>query len=53
MERMIVLQNMQICLEHILLDGLSISEALKIQDGPSEVVLEVCFGVGFIWSFKI
>uniref|UniRef100_A0A0R3RXZ1 HTH psq-type domain-containing protein n=1 Tax=Elaeophora elaphi TaxID=1147741 RepID=A0A0R3RXZ1_9BILA len=33
--------NMQICLEHILLDGLSVTETLKIHDGPNENILEV------------
>ncbi|VDK80748.1 unnamed protein product [Litomosoides sigmodontis] len=33
--------NMQICLEHILLDGLSVPETLKIHDGPNESILEI------------
>uniref|UniRef100_A0A915PPC6 Uncharacterized protein n=1 Tax=Setaria digitata TaxID=48799 RepID=A0A915PPC6_9BILA len=33
--------NMQICLEHVLLDGLSIAETLKIHDGPNEGILEI------------
>ncbi|MCP9257159.1 hypothetical protein DINM_000380 [Dirofilaria immitis] len=33
--------NMQICLEHILLDGLSVSETLRIHDGPNEGILEI------------
>ncbi|VDO40699.1 unnamed protein product [Onchocerca flexuosa] len=33
--------NMQICLEHILLDGLSVAETLKIHDGPNEGILEI------------
>uniref|UniRef100_A0A0R3QX91 Ion_trans domain-containing protein n=1 Tax=Brugia timori TaxID=42155 RepID=A0A0R3QX91_9BILA len=33
--------NMQICLEHVLLDGLSVAETLKIHDGPNEGILEI------------
>ncbi|EFO27668.2 hypothetical protein LOAG_00821 [Loa loa] len=33
--------NMQICLEHVLLDGLSVGETLKIHDGPNEGILEI------------
>ncbi|CAG9530140.1 unnamed protein product [Cercopithifilaria johnstoni] len=33
--------NMQICLEHVLLDGLSVAETLKIHDGPNESILEI------------
>ncbi|KAL4003891.1 hypothetical protein ACH3XW_9475 [Acanthocheilonema viteae] len=35
--------NMQICLEHILLDGLSVAETLKIHDGPNDSILEVYY----------